>query len=39
VNAVVPGSPQLGTAVQLLNLPDIRQICPQVPLVPGVTVP
>jgi phospholipid/cholesterol/gamma-HCH transport system substrate-binding protein len=39
VNAVVPGSPQLGTAVQLLNLPDIRQICPNVSLVPGVTVP
>jgi phospholipid/cholesterol/gamma-HCH transport system substrate-binding protein len=30
VNAVLPGSPQLGTAVQLLNLPDIHTACPNI---------
>ena len=30
INAVLPGSPQLGTAVQLLNLPDIKTACPNV---------
>jgi phospholipid/cholesterol/gamma-HCH transport system substrate-binding protein len=29
--AVVPGSPQLGTAVQLLNLPDFKTACPNSP--------
>jgi phospholipid/cholesterol/gamma-HCH transport system substrate-binding protein len=33
LNAVLPGSPQLGTAVQLLNLPDIRTACPQVTVI------
>jgi phospholipid/cholesterol/gamma-HCH transport system substrate-binding protein len=28
VNAVLPGSPQLGTATQLLNLPPIKTACP-----------
>jgi len=28
VNAVLPGSPQLGTATQLLNLPPIQTACP-----------
>ena len=32
--AVVPGSPQLGTAVQLLNLPDFKTACPNAPPLP-----
>ena len=33
VNAVLPGSPQLGTATQLLNLPPIQTACPNTPVV------
>ena len=33
LNAVLPGSPQLGTAVQLLNLPDIHTACPNVTVI------
>jgi phospholipid/cholesterol/gamma-HCH transport system substrate-binding protein len=31
LQAVIPGSPQLGTAAQLLNLPDFAQACPNLP--------
>jgi phospholipid/cholesterol/gamma-HCH transport system substrate-binding protein len=37
VNAVLPGSPQLGTATQLLNLPPIQTACPKTPVVSGLT--
>jgi phospholipid/cholesterol/gamma-HCH transport system substrate-binding protein len=39
VNSVLPGSPQLGTATQLLNLPPIQTACPKTTLVPGVETP
>jgi hypothetical protein len=32
LESVVAGSPQLGTAVQLLNLPPEAQVCPNNPL-------
>jgi phospholipid/cholesterol/gamma-HCH transport system substrate-binding protein len=39
LNAVAPGSPQLGTAVQLLNLPPVKTICPNTYITPGNEVP
>ncbi len=35
LNAVAPGSPQLGTSVQLLNLPFVKTICPTTSILPG----
>jgi len=39
LNSVVPGSPQLGTAVQLLNLPPIKSVCPNTFVTPGFETP
>ena len=39
LNAVAPGSPQLGLAVQLLNLPPIKTACPNTFVTPGFETP
>jgi phospholipid/cholesterol/gamma-HCH transport system substrate-binding protein len=39
VNSVLPGSPQLGTATQLLNLPPKKTACPNTYFLPNSDTP
>jgi phospholipid/cholesterol/gamma-HCH transport system substrate-binding protein len=39
VNSVLPGSPQLGTATQLLNLPPTKTACPNTYFLPNSDAP